>query len=105
MLLDHLGRTVPLERLSPRLAEHVRALPIGPCLLELRLKRRANGSALDAPLLDEQSSARPLGSEAIVLPGRRVRSPEGLRVAILKVAGLEFRPAAMAHELRALISH
>ena len=80
VLLDSPRKVVPLDKLSATAAARARALPPGPCLIRL---------------------AKNVGQhEDLVVPARRVRSPEGLRLVLPYMAGLEFRPAAVAHSMR-----
>ena len=72
-------RALPLSALSPKAAARARALPPGPCLLQLQ---------------PEDASRPPL-----TLPARRLREPEALRVLLRFTAGLEFRPKAVVHAL------
>ena len=74
-----LKRTVPLDALPSAAA----ALPFGSCLL----------------LLQPLDTTRP----ALPVPARRVHKPDGLRLVLLHTPGLEFRPLAIVHSLRAAI--
>ena len=74
-----LKRTVPLDALPSAAA----ALPYGSCLL----------------LLQPLDTTRP----ALPVPARRVHKPDGLRLVLLHTPGLEFRPLAIVHSLRAAI--
>ena len=80
LLLDNPREVVTLDKLSATAAERARALPPGPCLVRL---------------------AKNMGQhEELIVPARRVRSPDGLRLVLPYMAGLEFRPAAVAHSMR-----
>ena len=73
-------REAKRAKLSPEAAAAARRLPPGPCLV---LLRTAHGGA------------------RVALPARRLRRDDGVRLALRAQAGLEFRPAAIAHALRA----
>ena len=49
-------------------------------------------------------AAGPAGAPAVVLPVRRVRAKDALRLQLLYTAGLEYRPAAFADALGAALA-
>ena len=76
-------RPMPLAELSDKAAEKARELPTGPCLL----------------LLQPPDKSKP----ALMMPARRLREPERLRLLLRYTAGLEFRPTAILHSVRAYL--
>ena len=74
---------MPLAELSDKAAEKARELPTGPCLL----------------LLQPPDKSKP----ALMMPARRLREPERLRLLLRYTAGLEFRPTAILHSVRAYL--
>mmetsp|Transcript_9806 Transcript_9806/g.22638 ORF Transcript_9806/g.22638 Transcript_9806/m.22638 type:complete len:185 (-) Transcript_9806:37-591(-) len=79
LLLGHPCEVVLLGQLSAEAQRQALALPVGPCMLVLAA---SNG-----------------GAPPLVAPARRVRSPAGLRLLLPFVAGLEYRPVAIAKAL------
>ena len=61
--------------------------------------RRRRAPAAARPLLARARTAH--GGARVALPARRLRRDDGVRLALRAQAGLEFRPAAIAHALRA----
>ena len=91
LLLQRLGTRdkssgfVALSELSAKAQAAARRLRPGACLLSFRAAARSGSG----------------DRHRLIAPARRVQKPEGIRLLLPYMAGLEFRPAAIAHTITA----
>ena len=86
LLLRNANRPLPLSSLSAAAAAAARTLPLGQSFLTIPVRPSAAGAA-----------APP------VLPVRRLRAKDALRLQLLHTAGLEHRTAAIAEGVIAML--